>query len=125
MRTERADISQLLQQMKQMQDQMKSSQGLRESSAAQGLSAPAGIDGARPGEKAQGFSDLFKQAVNSVNDVQQQASSMATAYEKGDTGVSLSQVMVASQKASVSFQALTQVRNRLVEAYQDIMNMPI
>ncbi len=50
---------------------------------------------------------------------------LAKAYEQGDPGVALSQVMVASQKAGVSFQALTQVRNKLVEAYQDVMKMPI
>lgn len=125
MRTERADIHQLLQQMRQVQDQMKSAQGLREGAAAHGMTPPGALNGVGQGEKVSGFSDLFKQAVSSVNETQQQASAMATAYEKGDTGVSLSQVMVASQKASVSFQALTQVRNRLVEAYQDIMNMPI
>ncbi|MGZ5030965.1 MAG: flagellar hook-basal body complex protein FliE, partial [Methylobacter sp.] len=43
----------------------------------------------------------------------------------GDTNVSLAEVMVASQKASVSFQAMLQVRNKLVEAYKDVMNMPI
>jgi len=125
MRTERADINQLLQQMRQVQDQMKSAPGLREGAAAQGMAPPGGLNGVGQGEKIPGFSDLFKQAVSSVNETQQQASAMATAYEKGDTGVSLSQVMVASQKASVSFQAITQVRNRLVEAYQDIMNMPM
>ena len=125
MRTERADINQLLQQMRQVQDQMKSGQGLRESAAADGMTPLGGLNAAGQGQKVPGFSDLFKQAVTSVNETQQQASAMATAYEKGDTGVSLSQVMVASQKANVSFQALTQVRNRLVEAYQDVMNMPM
>ena len=125
MRTERADINQLLQQMKQVQGQLKTSGGIRESALAQGLGAPKAIDGAQGAEKTQGFGDLFKQAINSVNDTQQQASELATAYEKGDPKVSLAQVMVATQKASVSFQAITQVRNKLVEAYQDIMNMPM
>lgn len=124
MRTERADINQLLQQMKQMQTQLKSPQ-LRESAVAEGLTPPSGLGGAQGVNKVPGFGDMFKQAVNSVNETQQVSSTMATAYERGDPGVSLSQVMVASQKASVSFQAITQVRNRLVEAYQDIMNMPV
>jgi len=124
MRTERADINQLLQQMKQMQTQLHEQRGVRESVAA-------GLDGAKAGaaigqgEKVTGFNELFKQAIGSVNEVQQQASALATAYEKGDGQVSLSQVMVASQKASVSFQAITQVRNKLVDAYKDIMNMPM
>jgi flagellar hook-basal body complex protein FliE len=50
---------------------------------------------------------------------------MAVAYEKGDPTIDLPQVMIAAEKASVSFQAMTQVRNRLVSAYEDIMKMPI
>ena len=125
MRTERADINQLLQQMKQVQSQLKTQGGIRETAQAQGLGAPPGISGTQAADKTQGFGDLFKQAINSVNETQQQSSALATAYEKGDPKVSLAQVMVASQKASVSFQAITQVRNKLVEAYQDIMNMPM
>ena len=50
---------------------------------------------------------------------------LANAFEIGKSGVDLTDVMIASQKASVSFQALTQVRNKLVQAYQDIMQMPV
>ena len=60
-----------------------------------------------------------------MNQTQQSASSLATAFEKGTPGVELPQVMLEMQKASVSFRALTEVRNRLVNAYQEIMNMPI
>ena len=55
----------------------------------------------------------------------QSASALADAWERGTPGVDLAQVMIESQKAGVSFRALTEVRNRLVSAYQDIMNMPI
>jgi flagellar hook-basal body complex protein FliE len=48
-----------------------------------------------------------------------------TAFEKGVPGIELSTVMIESQKATVAFRAATEVRNRLVSAYQDIMNMPI
>ncbi|NLD15594.1 MAG: flagellar hook-basal body complex protein FliE [Gammaproteobacteria bacterium] len=75
--------------------------------------------------KGPSFSELLGQAVNKVNDVQQSASQLATAFEMGQSGVDLSDVMIASQKASVSFQAMTQVRNKLVQAYQDIMQMPV
>ncbi len=50
---------------------------------------------------------------------------MAKAFELGQGGVDLTQVMIASQKASISVQALTQVRNKFVQAYQDIMQMSI
>ena len=68
---------------------------------------------------------LFGQAINKVNDVQQASSRAAQGYIKGDPNIDISQVMIASQKSSVAFQAATQVRNKLVEAYKDVMNMPI
>ncbi|CAA9891810.1 flagellar basal-body component [Candidatus Methylobacter favarea] len=71
------------------------------------------------------FSALLKQSIDSVNDTQQAAGKMAAAFETGEANVSLAEVMVATQKASVSFQAMLQVRNKLVEAYQDVMNMPM
>jgi flagellar hook-basal body complex protein FliE len=71
------------------------------------------------------FAAMLKQTIGTVNDTQQTADKMTQAFETGDTNVSLAEVMVASQKASVSFQAMLQVRNKLVEAYKDVMNMPI
>ena len=75
--------------------------------------------------KVPSFGELMTKAINNVNEVQQKSSAMATAYEKGVAGVDITDVMIASQKASVSFQAMVQVRNKLVDAYKDVMNMPI
>ncbi|EKM94117.1 flagellar hook-basal body protein FliE [Stutzerimonas degradans] len=74
---------------------------------------------------APSFSDMLGQAVNKVHETQLVSSQMSSAFEMGQGGVDLTEVMIASQKASVSFQALTQVRNKLVQAYQDIMQMPV
>ena len=71
------------------------------------------------------FGQLLEQAVDKVNDLHQTSGAMATAYEKGQSGVDITDVMIASQKAGVSFQAMVQVRNKLVEAYRDVMNMPV
>lgn len=71
------------------------------------------------------FANLLRQGIDQVNQTQASASSLATAFERGTPGVELPQVMLEMQKASVSFRALTEVRNRLVSAYQEIMNMPI
>jgi flagellar hook-basal body complex protein FliE len=125
MRTERADINQLLQQMKQMQAQMNESRGVESALRSDALGLKQGLGEIGSDTKIPGFGAMFKQAIDSVSGTQQQANAMATAFEQGDPGVSLAQVMVATQKASVSFQALTQVRNRLVEAYKDVMNMPV
>jgi len=74
---------------------------------------------------ASSFSDMLGKAINKVSDTQQASSQLSNAFEIGKSGVDLTDVMIASQKASVSFQALTQVRNKLVQAYQDIMQMPV
>ena len=71
------------------------------------------------------FSALLGRSIDEVNALQKDAARLAEAFEKGDPAVSLAEVQVALQKASISFQALTQVRNKLISAYQDIMNMPI
>ena len=71
------------------------------------------------------FANVLKRGIEGVNTQQQKASSLADAFERGTPGVELPQVMVEMQKASVQFRALTEVRNRLVNAYQEIMNMPI
>ena len=69
------------------------------------------------------FATLLKSGIEEVNRSQQRADSVADAFSRGAPGVSLSQVMVQMDKANVSFQALNAVRNRLVSAYQEIMNM--
>lgn len=75
--------------------------------------------------KAEGFADLMKQSIEGVNNQQNQARELREAFERGDEGADLTEVMLQAQKASLSFQAMTQVRNKLVEAYKDVMNMPI
>ncbi len=71
------------------------------------------------------FAGLMKHAINSVNESQLQADKLVTAFELGDPKASLADVMLSVQKANISFQAMSQVRNRLVAAYQEVMNMQI
>ncbi len=71
------------------------------------------------------FSSYLTDALSSVNEQQKTSSAMAAAFERGDPGVDITQVMIAMEKSSISFQALTQVRNKMVDAYKDVMNMPI
>lgn len=72
-----------------------------------------------------GFGDLLKSSMNAVNDLQQQSAALRTSFELGDPEVDLASVMIASQKASVAFAATVEVRNKLVQAYQDVMKMAI
>ena len=71
------------------------------------------------------FATLLKNSVNSVNSTQQESARLAEAFTKGDPNVQMSEVMVALEKSSVSFQAMLEVRNKLVHAYQEIMNMQV
>ncbi|MCB1785282.1 MAG: flagellar hook-basal body complex protein FliE [Chromatiaceae bacterium] len=71
------------------------------------------------------FGDLLKRSIDAVNETQQQANSLRTAFEQGEEGLDLAQVMIAVQKSSLSFQAMVEVRNKLVDAYKDVMNMPV
>jgi flagellar hook-basal body complex protein FliE len=84
----------------------------------------AGVNGVQPGQPGS-FANVLKAGLDRVNEMQATANTAATQFERGVPGVELSQVMLESQKASVAFRATVEVRNRLVSAYQEIMNMPI
>jgi len=71
------------------------------------------------------FSDTLKNALNNVAESQNAASSLASRFELGDDTVNLSDVILAGAKSQVQFRGAVEVRNRLVSAYQDVMNMPI
>ena len=74
--------------------------------------------------QASGFGDALLDAVKAVNTQQAQASEASAAYERGDTN-DIVGVMLARQQASLGFEATLQVRNKLLGAYRDIMNMPV
>jgi flagellar hook-basal body complex protein FliE len=71
------------------------------------------------------FAALLKSGIDHVNAQQQQATALASGFEAGQDGVDLAEVMLASQKAGLAFRALTQIRNQVVSAYQDVMRMTI
>ena len=73
----------------------------------------------------QKFADMMQKAIDQVNQSQTKAAELGKALEMGDPNVDLAEVMIAMQKSSVSFRALTEVRNKLLTAYQDVMNMPV
>jgi flagellar hook-basal body complex protein FliE len=90
------------------------------------LAANSGLN-ATPAQEPGGvnFAQMLKQSLDQVNETQQAAGEMRRAFELGDPNVNLAQVMVAAQKSSISFEAVNQVRNRLLNAYQEIMRMPV
>jgi len=71
------------------------------------------------------FADMLGQAIDNVNGVQKESRSMQTRFDMGDPNLSLVDVMVAKEKSGIAFEATVQVRNKLLEAYKTIMNMPV
>lgn len=104
------EINQVLSQMRVM------------AAAAEGRAA----GGPTPGEASGAdFGDMLKASIDQVNGAKQHAGNLTAAFQRGDPDVALSEVMVALQKASLSFDAMTEVRNKLLSAYQDVMNMQV
>lgn len=94
--------------------------------AAKPLAAPLSEGTAAAGKKdIGGFQDFLSNAVQRVNNTQGQAEQLRRAFELGDPAADLSRVMLAGARAQVEFKGMVEVRNRLVSAYQDIMNMPV
>ncbi|BCB26168.1 flagellar hook-basal body complex protein FliE [Sulfurimicrobium lacus] len=91
---------------------------MQATAAAAGGSAP-------PPQGGADFSALLQSSIDQVNSAQQESADMAKNFELGKTDASLQEVMISLQKANVSFQAMVQVRNKLVSAYQEVMNMQV
>ena len=107
----------------QMQSMSLEATGNRSMPVGEGLAGVGNVSGVNSSTKD--FGNLLKDALNSVNDIQQSANDKKTAFEMGDSRVSLAETMIASQKAGVAFDATVQIRNKFVEAYKEIMSMPV
>jgi len=94
---------------------------MRVAAAAAGLREPA--PAAQPGKVD--FSTVLKSALDSVAQTQNNADALQKSFVMGDDKVSLSDTMIAMQKASINLQTTVQVRNKVVQAYNDIMNMQV
>ena len=112
------DINAVLQQMRQLRDQV----GVAPAQVSV-LDQANQTNALNPGSEL-GFGKALESAIQNVNQLQQTAGKSADDFATGKEN-DLVKVMIDSQKASIGFQAMVQVRNRMVTAYQDIMNMPI
>jgi flagellar hook-basal body complex protein FliE len=106
-------ITQVLAEMRALQ--------ARASGFSEAPSAAGAAVAAQPSE----FANLMKGSVDSVAGMQNHATALASAYESGDKSIDLTNVMLEVQKASLAFRAMTEVRNKLVDAYQQVMNMSV
>lgn len=120
-------VNDLLAQMREMSSQVK---GLQNSINTPNINGLNGINEKSTGDvnktdTQNAFSSVLKSSINKVNDAQMQTNKLAEAFQKGDPNIQVSEVMIAMQKSNVSFQAMLQVRNKIIQAYQEIMNMPV
>lgn len=113
----RPDITQVLNEMRALKTR---AQGFEPATQAGDVGQVAS-----PAANRVEFQSLLTQAVDTVNSVQKQSGALAEAFQLGDPNVTLAQVVIASEKSGIAFEAMSEVRNRLVKAYEDIMNMPI
>lgn len=83
------------------------------------------LDKLEPGKATPGFGETMNRMFDNVSKTQNDAGELAKAFEMGDPRADLARVMVSMQQSQVAFKATVEVRNRLVQAYQDVMHMPI
>ncbi|WP_024890294.1 flagellar hook-basal body complex protein FliE [Luteimonas huabeiensis] len=84
-----------------------------------------GAPGSVAGAATPSFGATLRNALEGVNAAQHRTGELVRAFELGEPGADLAKVMVAAQHSQVAFRATVEVRNRLVQAYQDVMNMPL
>lgn len=117
--TSHANIASMLQTLKAVQHQASAGvnpAGVNPTALNPGVQAPAA------GKPA--FTDLVRNAVSEVNQTQQHSRALQTGYERGEP-VPLHEVVLGMQKSSLAFEATLQVRNKVLKAYEDILNMPV
>ena len=86
--------------------------------------APSGAESNGSPEKTD-FANVFRNSLDQVNRVQQEATKLSQDFTLGDPGTNLHDVVISMQKSNIAFQQAVQVRNRLVQAYHEIMNMQV
>ena len=111
--TNAANVESVLSQIRQYQAQ--ASDGVNISPKPGLPTEPTGVSG---------FADSIKGALQAVNATQQSSKAMRTAYERGDD-IPLTDVVMQIQKSSLAFEATLQIRNKVLKAYEEIMNMPV
>lgn len=115
-------ISSVLSQIRAHETRMR---GVGDAAAGNAIN-PLGGGAAPAAGASQGqFSATLARSIDNVSRVQAESGALQQAFEMGDPRADLARVMVAMQQSQVAFRATVEVRNRLVQAYQDVMNMPI
>ncbi|HTV76720.1 MAG TPA: flagellar hook-basal body complex protein FliE [Steroidobacteraceae bacterium] len=115
-------IDQVLSQIRTLAAQTQSA-GIRPASLAAGAQAASGT--AAVSGAGSTFATLMRSGIEQANQTELRANDLADKFERGAPGVDLPTVMLEANKANLTFRAVTEVRNRLITAYTDIMNMQL
>jgi flagellar hook-basal body complex protein FliE len=113
-------VNQVLAQIRSLQSQASSA-----STISRAASPSATAMGGLTDRSNVSFTSILKNGIDRVDSVQKQAQKTVTDFQRGVPGVELPQVMLDLQKSSITFRGAVEVRNKMVSAYQEIMNMPI
>lgn len=108
----------------QIQSVLQQMRALSQAGRVESLTPVAPVQETK-GTQGEDFASKLQDAIRSVNEIQQEATTKQTKFELGDNNVSLPQVMLAMNKSSIAFEATNQVRNRLLSAYQEVMSMQV
>ncbi|MDE1924159.1 MAG: flagellar hook-basal body complex protein FliE [Gammaproteobacteria bacterium] len=108
-------ISQVLAEMRALQARVGGVQ----------LEAPGALSPGAINTQGPDFAQMMKDSINGVAQMQNHADALADSYESGAKNVDLTRVMLEVQKAGIAFRAMTEVRNKLIDAYNQVMNMPV
>jgi len=90
----------------------------------QEISLPTGTPALKPEVSTESFKDTLSNFVQSVNDLQTKAGDAQTSFLKGEI-TDVHQVMIAVEEASVAFELLMEIRNKLLDSYQQIVRMSV
>lgn len=92
---------------------------------AMGVNGISGNSVGKVNDSTSNFGSMLTDALKSVNEIQKESGDKKRAFEMGDSNVTLAEVMIASSKSGIALDATVQVRNKFVEAYKEIMSMPV
>jgi flagellar hook-basal body complex protein FliE len=96
-----------------------------QSMASMARLGPAELTPMQSNPSSANFSEMLGKAIDTVNSMQLDSKDKSMAFEMGDKSLSLADVMIAKEKSGIAFEATVQVRNKVLEAYKTIMNMPV
>ena len=89
------------------------------------LASGQAVSGSSPAAEGSDFQAMLQTAIRAVNEAQNDAQTKAQSFSTGDSNMSLEEVMVSMQNANIAFQGMITVRNRLVDAYRDVINLQV